>query len=219
MSDLLEYGRVRRPLLGISIKDVAQEDAEVYGLQDIAGALIEDFADGSPAQEAGIQRGDVIVAVDGKKVERVGQLQRLIADHKPGEEVGLRVVRYGETRAFRIKLIEAPSVAAPAATTGNARPGGAGRLGIQVGELTPSLANELGYERAGGAVITAVADYGAADRKNIRTGSIVLEINRKPVANARAAQDELRTLKSGQIVSLVLQDVDGGIYIANVRVP
>jgi serine protease Do len=219
MSDLLEYGRVRRPLLGISIKDVAQEDAEVYGLQDIAGALIEDFADGSPAQEAGIQRGDVIVAVDGKKVERVGQLQRLIADHKPGEEVGLRVVRYGAMKAFRIKLIEAPSVAAPALAQGNTRPTGAGRLGIQVGELTSSLANELGYDRAGGAVITAVADYGAADRKNIRTGSIILEINRKPVANARAAQDELRTLKSGQIVSLVLQDVDGGIYIANVRVP
>jgi serine protease Do len=219
MRDLLEYGHVRRPLLGISIKDVAQEDAEVYGLPEIAGALIEDFADGSPAERAGIQRGDVIIAVDDKKVERVGQLQRLIAEHKPGEAVKLRIVRYGKQHEFMIKLIEADVPEIRLASRASARPTGAGRLGIQVGDLTPGLAEELGFESPGGAVVTAIADYGAADRKNVRAGTRILEINRRPIANARDAQAELRALRSGQIVSLVLQDVDGGIYLANVRVP
>ena len=219
MNDLLEYGRVRRPLLGISIKDVAQEDAEVYGLPEISGALIEDFAEGSPAQEAGILRGDVIVAVDDKKVERVGQLQRLIAEHKPGEEVKLRIIRYGESQTFTIRLIEAevPETRQPARA--NARPTGAGRLGIQVGDLTAPLAQELGFQEAGGAVVTAVADYGAADRKNVRAGTRILEIDRKPILTARDAQSHLRALRSGQIVSLVLEDAATGIYIANIRVP
>ena len=219
MRDLLEYGRVRRPLLGISIKDVAQEDAEVYGLTEIAGALIEDFAEGSPAQEAGIERGDVIIAVDNKKVERVGQLQRLIAEHKPGEDVKLRVVRYAQQHEFTIKLIEAAAPPTHQSSRASTRPSGAGRLGIQVGDLTPALAEELGFETTGGAVVTAVADYGAAHRKGVQSGTQILEINRKPITNARDAQAELRALRSGQIVSLVLQDVDGGIYIANIRVP
>lgn len=219
MRDLLEYGRVRRPLLGISIKDVTQEDAEVYGLPDIAGALIEDFADGSPAHQAGIQRGDVIVAVDGQKIERVGQLQRLIAQHKPGEDVALRVVRYGRPQAFRIHLIEAPIPPAAAPARTNGRSTGAGRLGVQVADLTSALARQYGFESAGGAVITAVAEYGAADRKAIQEGMRIVEINRKPIHNARDAQEQLRTLRSGHIVSLVVEEAGGATIIANVRVP
>ena len=219
MTDLLEYGRVRRPLLGISIKDVTQEDAEVYGLPEIAGALIEDFADGSPAQRAGIQRGDVIVAVDNQAVERVGQLQRLIAQHKPGEDVALRIMRYGQVRAFRIKLMEAEIPQPQVAQHTTNRPTGAGRLGIQVGELSTDLAQKYGFERTGGAVITAVADFGAADRKQIQDGMRIVEINRQPVASAREAQDILRNVRSGQIVSLLLEDAGGSTSIANVRIP
>jgi serine protease Do len=219
MTDLLAYGRVRRPLLGISIKDVTQEDAEVYGLREIAGALIEDFATGSPAHEAGIQRGDVIVAVDDQKVERVGQLQRLIAQHQPGEEVGLRVIRYGQLKAFRIHLMEAAMPANEAPRRTSARANGAGRLGIQVGELTSELARQYAFDHAGGAVITAVAEFGAADRKAIDEGMRIIEINRKKIATAHEAQRELRALRSGQIVSLTLQAADGGVVIANIRVP
>ncbi len=219
MSDLIKYGRVRRPLLGISIQEISQEDAEVYGLTDIAGVLIENFADESPAQRSGIHRGDVIVGVDGVKVERVGQLQRLIAQHRPGEFVELSVIRYGKPHAFRVKLIEAEIPRNILAERTTPRSNGAGRLGIQVGDLTDEIAHELGFTDAGGAVITAVADYGAAQRKNVGVGSKILEINRERIETAREAQGMLRALKSNQIVSLTLQSPDGRIYIANVRVP
>ncbi|HEY0674486.1 MAG TPA: trypsin-like peptidase domain-containing protein [Longimicrobiales bacterium] len=219
MTDLLKHGRVRRPLLGISIEDVTQEDAEVYGLREISGALIEHFADESPAQRSGIQRGDVIVAVDGVKVERVGQLQRLVAQHQPGDFVELRVIRYGKPHSFRVKLVEAEIPQNETAERSAPRPNGAGRLGIQVGDLTPEIAQELGFDDAGGAVITAVANYGAAHRKNIETGSRILEINREPIESAREAQNELRALRSSQVVSLTLQLPNGRVYIANVRVP
>jgi serine protease Do len=219
MEDLIRHGRVRRPLLGISIQDITQEDAEVYGLREISGVLIEHFADESPAQRSGIHRGDVIVAVDGVKVERVGQLQRLVAQHEPGDEVELNVIRYGKAHKFRVKLVEAEIPEMAVAERSVPRTNGAGRLGIQVGELTPEIARELGYERAGGAVITAVADYGAAQRKNVRAGSKILEINREPIETAREAQAQLRGLQSQQVVSLTLEIPDGRVYIANIRVP
>jgi len=78
MDDLLEHGRVRRALLGVSIRDVGVEDADVYGLPAIAGVLVQDFSDGSPAERSGLRRHDVIVSVDGRPVERGGKLQRLI---------------------------------------------------------------------------------------------------------------------------------------------
>jgi serine protease Do len=219
MTDLIKHGHVKRPLLGISIQDITQEDAEVYGLPEISGVLIEDFADESPARRSGIQRGDVIVAVDGIRVERVGQLQRLIAQHQPNEIVELRVIRYGQPRAFKIRLMQAAIPETAPSNRGAPRPNGAGRLGIQVGELTPDVARELGFETPGGAVITAVADYGAAQRKSVTAGSKILEINRDPIETAREAQSKLRALRSKQIVSLTLQVPDGRTYIANVRVP
>jgi serine protease Do len=219
MGDLIKYGRVRRPLLGISIQDVTQEDAEVYGLREIAGVLIEDFSDASPARRSGIQRGDVIVAVDGVKVERVGQLQRLIAQHQPGEHVSLNVMRYGQPQTFQVRLMEAAIPETPEVDRNAPRPNGAGRLGIQVAEITPEIARELGFESEGGAVISAVAEYGAAHRKSVEAGSKILEINREPIESAREAQSRLRALRSKQIVSLTLQVPDGRVYIANVRVP
>jgi serine protease Do len=219
MSDLIKHGRVRRPLLGISIDDITQEDAEVYGLREIAGVLIEHFAEHSPAERSGIHRGDVIVAVDGVKVERVGQLQRLVAQHQPGDYVELSVIRYGKPHAFRVKLVEADIPENHPVDRNVSRPSGAGRLGIQVGELTPEVAREQGFEESGGAIITAVADYGAAQRKSVAAGSKILEINREPIDNAREAQSKLRALRSKQVVSLTLQLPDGRVYIANVRVP
>ena len=70
--------------------------------------FVEDYEDGSPAHAAGLNRNDVIVAVDGTPIESVGQLQRMIALHQPGETVALSTIRYGESRAVRVRLAEAP---------------------------------------------------------------------------------------------------------------
>jgi serine protease Do len=174
MRDLIEYGYVRRPLLGITIADVSQEDAEVYRLPTIAGVVVEDLAGDSPARQSGVQRHDVIVEVDGTPVERIGHLQRLVAQHQPGEHVALTVVRYGERLKFRIRLSEAPAAARaaqprpPPATVG---------IGLELEDLTPELARQLGYSAAGGAVVARVAPASAADRKSIVEQHRVAAIN------------------------------------------
>jgi serine protease Do len=218
MGDLIAYGYVRRALLGILIADVGQEDAEVYRLDRIAGVLVEDFPEDSPARSTGLQKHDVIVAVDGTPVERVGQLQRLIALRRPGESVALSIIRYGTPIEFRIRLAESPD-AARTAPRRDVAPAGPARLGLEVEELTPLLARQLGYARAGGALITRVAPASAADRKNVIETHRILSINRSPVTDAVQARALLHAARPGEILSLLIEYPDGRTYIANIRVP
>jgi serine protease Do len=218
MRDLREHGHVRRALLGISITNVTPEDAEVYRLAAITGVLIEDFADGSPAQRAGLHRSDVIVTVNGAAVERVGQLQRLVAQLQPGETVTLGVIRYGEAHSFRVRLAEAPIP--PTATVAPARSSTGSGLGIQLAEVTTAMAEELGLSDGPGVLVTDVAPLSPAYRKGVQPGDRILQIDGHAPATLRDAQARLRSLGSGEIVSLLLRSgSDGRTRIANIRLP
>src|SRR6478672_8771137 len=111
MDDLIKYGKVRRAVMGVSITGATAADAKAAGMKKVTGVFVRGFNpdDGtSPAKEAGLQPGDVIVAADGKATDRVPTLQRIIRGHKPGESVTLDVMRFGEKKSFKVKLIEAP---------------------------------------------------------------------------------------------------------------
>ncbi len=219
MTDLVEHGHVRRALLGINIVNVTAEDAEVFRLPEIAGVLVEDFSDEeSPAYRSGLRRGDVIVALDGQKIERVGQLQRVVAQHRPGDAVDVRVIRYGEPHRFRVRLMQAEIIQERPRLGSQGRAISPQDLGLEVSELTPSLATEIGYERPGGVVITGVQPSSPAATLGIG-GLRILEINRRSVDSAREARSILRGMRSGEIVSLLLQRPDGRTRFANVRVP
>jgi serine protease Do len=217
MRDLVTYGFMRRALLGITIGEVTAEDAEVYGLPAIAGVLVEDFGDASPAERAGLQRHDVIVAVDGQAVDQLGRLQQLIAQHDPGDDVALDVFRYGERRQFRVRLQEAPQPAALRGAPAAPRPDG---VGIEVSDITAEVAEELGYRRAGGALISRVqAGSAAFQHEDVAEGLMITAIDRQPVSSASDARRLLRLARSGRVLSLQLADADGNTYIANLRVP
>jgi serine protease Do len=217
MGDLVEHGHVRRALLGVSIVDVTAEDAEVYGLPGIAGVLVEDFAGDSPAQAAGLARADVIVRVAGQPVERVGQLQRLIADQRPGEQVEVAVVRFGREHRFQVRLAEA-EIPPPAARPARA-PTGARHLGLEVSDLTQAGARRFGLKDGGRALVVRVDPASPAERKRIRPGDRVVEVNRRAVSSAREVQAVLRRARSGDVISLLLEADDGRTRIANLRVP
>lgn len=217
MTDLIEKGRVERALLGVSIVDVSAEDAEVYGLARIEGVLVEDFAGDSPARRAGLQRGDVIVTIDGAPATRVGQLQRLVANHAPGETVRLGVIRYGQPRELTVELMRAPveEVARAPEPGRTARP----TLGIEVADLDAELARQLGYARPGGVVVSDVSPASAADRKRVGIGHRIVSIDQQPVRSATEARSRMRAARSGQVLSLLLEYPDERTYIANVRIP
>jgi serine protease Do len=218
VKDLVAYGHVRRPVLGITINEVAPEDAELYRLPSIAGVLVVDFAEDSPGRKAGLERHDVIITVDGKPVERVGQLQRMIAMKDPGDTVRVSVIRWGETRQFTIRLAQAPlpEISEPvrrAAPTSEAGPG------VEVADLDASAARKYGYTKPGGVVISRVVPFGAADRKGVQEGLRLVAVGRTRVNDSRDARSLLRASARGSVVSLLLERPNGSTSIANIRIP
>src|SRR5689334_12503890 len=106
MNQLIVDGKVHRAALGVSIQDVSLNDAQYVGLPEISGVVVKDIpSDDSPAKKAGIEPGDIIVAIDGKPVGYVGQLQQQVGFRKPGDVVKVEVARKGGVRkTFQVKL-------------------------------------------------------------------------------------------------------------------
>ena len=217
MNQLVETGSVHRAALGVSIDNATLTDAEYVGLPEIRGVVVKDIPnEDSPAKAAGIVPGDVIVSVDSKPVERVGQLQQVIGFRKPGDVVKVEVARKGGVRkTFDVKLQalnDQPQVATAdeGDTDPDGAPGGAAmnRLGISVEPVTPSVAQQLALPQGmRGLVVTDVTPGGPSYETLIddpqRNGpDIILSIEGKPVRTETDLRNALKAEKTGSIVSL-----------------
>src|SRR3989454_1007924 len=150
MDQLVKTGRVERAVMGISIHDARQEDADAVGLKQITGVVVDSYtSDDSPARKAGIQPGDVIVAVDGQPVDNTPQLQQRVAFKKPGETVEVTVLRQGgEKRTVTVRLARAPGeadseVASVSSKSKNDASSKEEMLGISVEPLTQDDARDV----------------------------------------------------------------------------
>jgi serine protease Do len=217
MNQLIESGEVHRAALGVSIADVSLADAEYVGLPAIRGVVVKDIpSEDSPARAAGIEAGDIIIAVDGKPVEYVGQLQQVIGFRKPGEVVKVEVARKGGVRkTFGVKLQAlnaTPQVAAgegPSASGEDSVGGTAmNRLGISVEPIGPDAAAELQLPaNTAGLIVTAVTPGGPAwevlfDDPQRGGPDIILSVEGKPVRTDADLRKALQAEKPGSIVTL-----------------
>jgi len=233
MDDLVEHGRVRRAVIGVQISPVSPEDASVAGLKDIAGVLVGGYSDdNSPARAAGLEAGDVIVAADGKPIDRVSTLQRIIRGHEPGETVTVDVMRYGAKKTFKVKLAEAPTNATVASRENdddNANASGGvtsyDKIGVSVEPVSPEFrsAKRLGSDRDGVRVTDIDAAGPARGRlfQNDVITAVLFPTPRKDVHSVADLQAVLSRAKDGDIVSLQVfnPDVQGAATrVVNIRV-
>ncbi|MBI5600627.1 MAG: Do family serine endopeptidase [Gemmatimonadetes bacterium] len=230
MDDIVAHGRVRRAILGITINDVNAEDAAVAGLKQIAGAKVGGFSgDDSPARKAGLEPGDIIVRVEGKDVDRVSTLQRLVRMHQPGETIDIDVVRYGERKSFKIRLQEAPAEAAQVASADERPAEGESaanaRLGVSLEAITAEVAkaNNIEEQYRGLRVVSVDAAGPAADKLG-RNDILVRVIRPEPATAIRTMADLQKVLarvKDGEYVSLLVyaQTQSGpGTRVVNIRI-
>ena len=237
MDDIIAHGRVRRAIMGASMGEVSAEDAAVNNLKDISGAKIQDLVIQttvagdrleSPAEKAGVERGDIVVAADGKKVDRVSALQRILRMKQPGDVVTLDVVRYGEKKSLKVKLTEAPSDdAKPAAVVAKAKPDepsaslAISKLGITVEGTSAKLSETLPIsDKLKGVAVVSVTP-GSTSEGKLFPADVVTAIrfpNQVAVATVADLQRELGKLKVGQYVGLMVYSTNPQNGATNSRV-
>lgn len=219
MEDLIEYGTVRRPLIGVTIDDVEAEDAEAYGLPKVSGVLVQEVRPDGPSQGR-LRPEDVIVALDGEPVGYVAELQAKIAERRPGDRVTVTVYRSGRPSDVTIRLDEAPINDRPT-TVAERTVHAAERLGINVETLDAELNRQLDYPEAGGVVISEVARGSAAARRGLGAyrGWKLTRVNESEIGTPDDVRDALNGVQPGAIVSLHVENPDGVTRVVNIRMP
>jgi serine protease Do len=192
---LVQTGRVERGRLGVLIQEVTQPLASSFGLDKPAGALVASVEKDSPAARAGLQPGDVILAFDGKALERSAALPPLVADLKPGQHATLEVWRQGERKQLAVTV--GRSGAEPVARADEAA-GAHGRLGVSVAALPD-----------GSLRVESVS--GQAANAGLRAGDIIVAVNGTPIRSA--AELRARIEKAGKTIALLVQRDEARIYI------
>jgi serine protease Do len=208
ISQLKDSGEVSRGWLGVGIQDLTPELAEYYAIKEKEGVLVTQTYEGDPADKAGIKEGDVIVAVDGKRIASSRELSRTVAEAGVGNKMSLTVLRDGREKEIDVKLAKRPDTE-PTMARGEAR---SDDLGLKVREIDPEIAERLGLdENTKGVVVTGVNPDSKAAEADIRQGDVVIEINRKPVTSLEDYKDQLRKIDTGDTVQMLLRRGGGGL--------
>jgi serine protease Do len=229
MDDLIQYGKVRRAVLGINIQEVQPNDAQVAGLKEIRGVKVSGFdpaddPETSPAKRAGVEVGDVIVGVNGQSIDHVSTLQRVIRNFKPGQTVALDVMRFGDKKTLNVKLGEPPtdrSEDIASANDDSRQPASRGnersydKLGISVQSVPTELATQakLSDQWRRGLLVTDVSQTGPAYHELNENSSIIVSVlypTRRDIRSPSDLEEVVTRLKKGDLITLLVYDVRQG---------
>jgi len=209
---LKEKGSVSRGWIGVKIQNVTQEIADSMGLKSMKGALIAQPQKGAPAEEAGLKAGDVIVGVNGEKIETPRDLARRIAALGPGKTVDLTFLRSGAEKSVKLKLGTLPDEREARASEENSERGPElSGLGIEV--VPASEVRGAGRE---GVLVTDLDPSGAAAQKGLHRGDVIVEAGGQPVSSSRdlAAALEAARKDGRRSVLLRVKSTDWAKFLA-----
>ncbi len=210
-TELVAKGRVTRGWLGVSIQPLTPELARSFGAKDAKGILVSDVVPDSPAAKAGLKTGDILLELDGKKMEAPGDLQRAVGLANPGRDAKLKVWRDQGERTVEVKIGEAPDEREIARQTGR---GGLSMLGLEVRPITPEIARQLNLKSAEGVVVTRVEDGSPAAESGLQRGDVIREINRQRVRTLGDFERLTKDVKDGDRLTVLLQRGPTSLYVA-----
>jgi len=182
IEQLVKYGKARRGWLGVRIQTVTEELAESLGLDKPRGALVAAVTDKGPAQKAKVEVGDVILEFDGKPIDEMRELPRVVAETPIGKKAPLVVWRKGKKVTLSTELGEYPEDEQVAAAPENGKPQApatkqVAALGISMAQITPELRQKFKLdEGAKGVVVTDVEANGVAAEKGVRAGDVIRKV-------------------------------------------
>jgi serine protease Do len=209
MDSLVKKGKVVRGWLGVSIQSITPELARQFNLKGEKGVLVSDVNENSPAEKAGLKRGDIIVEYDGKNTDEPSQFRNMVANTAPGEEHSLKVLRNDEVLTLKVSIGELPSdlqQAQSGAYESSLR-------GISVQDITPDLAKKLNIPgRVKGVVVSDIEEDSPASGV-LMQGDIIQEINRKRVGAVKDYQEVAAGIKKDENILLLVYRGGSSLYI------
>jgi serine protease Do len=208
-AQLKEKGKVTRGWIGVSIQSVSPEIAKAFGLKEEKGALVAGVVAGSPAEAAGIKRGDIIVSFDGKEIKNSTDLPVRVAEAQLGRTVTVKVLREGKETDLSVKVSEMPE-GKFAALTGSRE----SSLGVTVKDITPELRRQLGIREKSGVIVIDVASGSPAEDAGLRAGDVIKEVNRKPVKSVKDYETLIAKAREDEPLLLLIQRGNQAIFVA-----
>lgn len=206
---LIDKGEVTRGFLGIVIQPLTPELAKSFGLSHTQGILVAQVSENSPAEKAGLLTGDVIVAYRGQPVSDVGDFRNQVSLTTLGSSESLTIIRDGKQKNINVTIGKLSKD--KLATTDSAQ--STEELGMIVQTLTPQLAKQFGIEQGEGVVITEVKPGSVAEMKGIQAGTVILEVDRKPVKTADEFQHIVKQSSKNKRILLLLRDGSSQSYV------
>lgn len=195
-------GRVSRGRIGVQIAPVTKDVAESLGLGKAQGVLVRGVEEGSPAEKAGVEAGDIILRFDGKTIEKPADLPRAVGNTKPGNRVTLTVFRRGTHRDLSVIVAEVESErTAAAATEKKTPPATIAHLGLTLSDLSDAQRREARVRS--GVRVDAAVD--AAARAGIREGDLILAVANSEVASVQALESLVSRLDKSRPLSLLIR--------------
>jgi serine protease Do len=199
MSSLIEKGKVIRGWFGVSIQAITPELAQQFQLDKDYGTLVADVVEGSPAEKAGIKRGDVIVEFDGKEINEPFQLRNMVASIHPGDTREIKIIREGEARTLKVTIGELPTETEKIPTAyENAM------NGVEVQNLTPEIYRQLNLPPKMRGVVVTDIESGSHAEATLMPGDIIIEIDRKAVTNTDEYKNIVSQIKMDKIITVLV---------------
>jgi serine protease Do len=211
MSQILDHGKVNRAYLGIMVQDVTPGISKAMNLKDMKGVLVGDVTPNGPAQKSGVQRGDVILEVNGKVMEDSRQLRNMISMMDPTSTVNLKLMRNGNATNMSVKLGDMPADKQQASA--EEKPSEQALNGVTVENLDAQTARQLGLSAAvTGVVVTDIDPSSALASAGLRQGDVIQEVNHQPVKNVNQFQELIR--KAGDSPLLLVNRKGTTLFLA-----
>jgi serine protease Do len=205
MDQIIREGRVVRGYMGVGLQDVTPGVAEALGMKEPRGVLVAEVAKGSPADEAGLERGDILVEIDGKPVADSRAFRMRVAQTKPGSRMKVTVLRADARREVTVDLTELPGEEGPKAATGGDAL--SERLGITIAPLAGDLRRRLSLpDDARGVAVVQVEPDGRAQAAGLRPGDVIQEVNRSPISSPEELMQALDKARGRALLLLVLRE-------------
>jgi serine protease Do len=206
MDSLVKEGKVVRGWLGVAVQEITPDLAKEFDIAGETGVLVADITENSPAERAGLQRGDVIIGYEGKEVDEPTTLRNMVASTPPGKTAEIKIVRDGKTRTLSVTIAQLPLESQKMGSFDNLL------SGVYVQNMSPDMKRGLGISKNISGVIITDVQGGSPASGVLANNDVILEINRKKIQSVEDYNSVVSGIKSDQSILLLIYRNGTTIY-------